>query len=142
MAKIRVYVCNWEKVGNRIANPINKLFDPNQKVPGLEWISYHYAEAKTDGTPNNPVCIAFVKAEDFTVFDSVADTVKLPIGNLSNALSVQEKNNVVNTLSTQFKISKKIFNEAGNRKEILFALAKYIHPQFKSMGNIKDEDFE
>lgn len=143
MAKIRIYICKWEKVGNRITNPINKFTDPNKIIPGLEWVSYHYAEANPiDGTPTNPVCIAFVKASDFTDFDSIADTVKLPAGNLSSDLSSSEKDIIVDKLFADLKVPKKVFNETTTQKDMLFALAKHIHPQFKSIGNIKDEDFE
>ncbi|MEE9510439.1 MAG: hypothetical protein V3V81_08095 [Candidatus Bathyarchaeia archaeon] len=143
MVKIRVYVCNWEKIGNRVTNPINKLADPNKIIPGLEWISFHYAEANpTDGTPTNPVCIAFVKADDFTDFDSIAGAVKLPAGNLTGSLSSSEKDIIVDKLFADLKVPKKVFTEAVSRKEILLALAKHIHPQFKDIGNIKEEEFE
>ena len=142
MAKIRVYVCKWEKVGNRVTNPINKFTAPDKIIPGLEWISYHYAEANpADGTPTNPVCIAFVKASDFADFDSIAGTVKLPVGNLSSNLSGSEKDTIVNRLFTDLKVPKKVFDGTVSRKEILYALAKHIHPQFKSIGS-KDEDLE
>ncbi len=143
MAKIRAYVCNWEKIGDRVTNPINEFADPNKIIPGLEWISFHYAEAKsTDGTPKNPVCIAFVKADDFTDFDSIAGTVKLPVGNLSDSLLGQEKNSIENELFSKFSVPKKTFSSVSTRKDIIVALAKHIHPQFKSIGNIKDEEFE
>lgn len=142
MAKIRVYVSKWEKVGNRVTNPINKFADPSKIIPGLEWISFHYAEAKpTDGTPTNPFCLAFVKADDFTDFDSIAGTVKLPAGNLSSSLSSSEKDYVVDKLFADLKVPKKVFDATTSRKEMLYALAKHIHPQFKSIGS-KDEDFE
>jgi hypothetical protein len=143
MAKIRVYVCNWEKVGNKVVNPINKFKDPNEIIPGLEWISYHYAEADPiGGTPINPVCIAFIKASDFTDFDSIVGTVKLPVGNLSDSLSSSEKDVIVDMLFADLKVPKKVFDGTTNRKEMLFALAKHIHPQFESIGNLKDEEFE
>lgn len=144
MAKIRAYVCNWEKIGNRITNPINELFDPDEVVPGLKGISYHYAEAKPiDGTPKNPFCLAFVKAGDFTIFDALGEIVKLPKGNLSENLSNQARNGIINAIRGKFNIPRGVLSSAVNRKDIIVKLATHIHPQFKSMGNhIKDEDFE
>ena len=143
MAKIRVYVCMWEKIGNRVTNPIGIFADSLESVPGLEWISYHYAEANlTDGTPKNLICIAFVKSEDFTDFDVLEGMVKLPVGNLSDILSVQDRGSVAQTLFKQFDIPKTVFDTAITRKDIIVNLARHINPQFEDMGNVKDEDFE
>lgn len=142
MAKIRVYVCNWEKIGNRVTNPIGKFADSLENIPGLKWISYHYAEARADGTPNNPFCIAFIKADDFTDFDSVGGVVKLPVGNLSENLSGQVKNGIINAIRGEFNIPRAVLSSAVNRKDIIVNLARYIHPQFKNIGNVKDEEFE
>ena len=144
MAKIRVYVSMWQLVGNRVTNPINIFADPDRIISGLSWISYHYAEANpSDGTPTNPFCLAFVKAEDFTEFDSLDGIVKLPTGNLAEELTNKQRNDIIKEVRDQFDIPRALLATAIKRKDIVVNLAKYIHGQFKSLGdNIKDEDFE
>ena len=51
-----------------------------------------------------------MKASDFADFDSIAGTVKLPVGNLSSNLSVSEKDTIVNKLFTDLKVPKNVFD--------------------------------
>ena len=113
---IRIYVCKWSKVGNRVMNPIMEYLDTQGNIPGFSWASMCYGESAEDGTPNNPTCMVFVKATDFTAIDA---------------------------LNSQFKIDKSTFASATTQKDVMNTLAKHIHPQFKSIGkHIDDKEFE
>ena len=140
---IRIYVCKWRKVGNRVMNPITEYLDKQDKIPGFSWASMHYGESAADGTPKNPVCMVFVKATDFTAIDKIPGTLKFPARDMKEQLSAAKKNEVINALTSQFKIDKATFTSSVTQKDVMNTLAKYIHPQFKTIGNhIDDKEFE
>lgn len=140
---IRVYFCKWFRVGNKITNPINNTFGPDDPLPGIKWISYHYGLANAQGEPVKDMCFAFVKGTDFTVIDSISNIWKLPTGHLKNKLNKPQRKAIMNYIGPEFNLPADFLDDCVTRRDAINKFALEVHPDFVDFGDhIDDGEFE
>ena len=138
---IRVYMCKWQLVGNRVVNPV---MEASESQTGLDWCSAHYPPALPDGTPNKDFCMVLVKSTDFSVLDALPAVDKLPRRALNRNLPGGTKNNLGSLLESNFSFPPDFMDDITTGRSLVDKIAKEIHPDFVTMGigdHIGEDEF-